>query len=335
VASKFTSSLRTSPFHLHGHPNVVDPSVRRLLQAWTNEDPPVQRSPAITPRHLRYIHLYAEQTNSDIVRAIADLISAAFFFACRSCEYLEVSVRGKTKLLTINDITFSSKSCQPITDLSPSNLHQVHFVSLTFRDQKNNEKNVTRTQQRTLDSILCPVRLWSRIVNRILSDPNSSQQSPVCHFLDAKSPLSQRTKRISQQSVNYILRLTCKLKPPLHFGYPPSLIGTHSIRSGAAMALFLADEHPHKIMLLGRWSSDAFLVYLRPQVQEWTSGMSSLMLQTEDFHTANSQQLQNNRHHPIDPLIRHDTRSLLGSRSHSNNGPKSLAMSFSKFHLFH
>ena len=35
------------------------------------------------------------------------------------------------------------------------------------------------------------------------------------------------------------------------------------------MALFLKDHSPTKIILLGRWKSLAFLVYLRPQVTEW------------------------------------------------------------------
>jgi hypothetical protein len=58
------------------------------------------------------------------------------------------------------------------------------------------------------------------------------------------------------------------------FGFNPHEIGNRSIRSGAAMALFLRDHSTAKIMILGRWSSDAFLVYIRPQVLEWTNNMS-------------------------------------------------------------
>ena len=49
------------------------------------------------------------------------------------------------------------------------------------------------------------------------------------------------------------------------------------------MALFLANHSPAKIMILGRWKSDAFLVYIRPQVLEWTHSMSGDMLQVPDF----------------------------------------------------
>jgi hypothetical protein len=49
------------------------------------------------------------------------------------------------------------------------------------------------------------------------------------------------------------------------------------------MALFLKDHSTAKIMILGRWSSDAFLVYIRPQVLEWTNNMSRDMVSFDSF----------------------------------------------------
>ena len=48
-----------------------------------------------------------------------------------------------------------------------------------------------------------------------------------------------------------------------------SEIGTRSIRSGAVMAMYLAGVPVFSIMLIGRWSSTAFLKYIRKQVQEF------------------------------------------------------------------
>jgi len=68
----------------------------------------------------------------------------------------------------------------------------------------------------------------------------------------------------------------------------PSDLGTRSIRSGAAMALFLMNHSVEKIMILGRWwSSDAFLVYIRPQVLEWTNIMAKDMASNRDFRDLN------------------------------------------------
>ena len=45
-------------------------------------------------------------------------------------------------------------------------------------------------------------------------------------------------------------------------------IGTHFIRSGAAMAMFLGRCPVFLIMMIGHWSSNAFLRYIRKQVKE-------------------------------------------------------------------
>ena len=65
--------------------------------------------------------------------------------------------------------------------------------------------------------------------------------------------------------------------------FSPMEIGNKSIRSGAAVSLFLADHTPAKIMMLGRWLSDAFLDCIRPQVLEWTNNMSDDMINFDSF----------------------------------------------------
>jgi hypothetical protein len=74
-----------------------------------------------------------------------------------------------------------------------------------------------------------------------------------------------------------------------HFRFSAHKIGNKSLRSGAAMAMmFLANHSTAKIMLLGRWLSDAFLAYIRPQVLEWTNNMSLDMIHLKSFLDASS-----------------------------------------------
>ena len=54
-------------------------------------------------------------------------------------------------------------------------------------------------------------------------------------------------------------------------------------RSGGAMAMALDDVPPFRIMMIGRWSSDAFLRYIRKQVEEFNHEVSQKML-THMFH---------------------------------------------------
>jgi hypothetical protein len=70
------------------------------------------------------------------------------------------------------------------------------------------------------------------------------------------------------------------------FGFGPNEIGNKSIRSGSAMALSLQDISSTQVMLLGRWASEAFHVYIRPQVLEWTNNMSRDMINIDSFFEA-------------------------------------------------
>ena len=63
----------------------------------------------------------------------------------------------------------------------------------------------------------------------------------------------------------------------------PNEIGTHSIRSGAAMAMYLGGVPVFAIQIIGRWSSDAFMRYIRKQVEEFTFDVSARMLTIQQF----------------------------------------------------
>jgi hypothetical protein len=293
----------------------------------------VKRSCAITPKHIRYLHLYAAQIHSPLHQALATLVTAAFFFACRSCEYLRVVVRGKTKILCVKNIVFTTEDYSIINPYDTDLLHKAAFVSVTFEDQKNNHKFEKRTQQRSTDPTLCPVRAWASTISRILSYPGTSGDSPVNRYQDPQT--KQPPIYFSQQSLNFYLRHTIQQKPPGFFGYSHTNIGTHSIRSGAAMALYLADEPPHKIMLLGRWSSDAFLLYLRPEVLSSFSKLSTNMLSNDDYRHA-TQPTTTDRIHPEDSLLCNDPHSLIGNRASTFYGADKVSgEAFPRFHLFH
>jgi len=51
------------------------------------------------------------------------------------------------------------------------------------------------------------------------------------------------------------------------------------------MAMYLSGTPVYTIMLLGHWSSDAFLRYIRKQVKEFIKGISKKMLTKDKFFT--------------------------------------------------
>ena len=68
-------------------------------------------------------------------------------------------------------------------------------------------------------------------------------------------------------------------------GFNSSEIGTHSIRSRAAMAMFLDEILVYVIMLIGRWSSDAFLKYIRKQVEQFSHNVARRMIKKSHVQT--------------------------------------------------
>jgi hypothetical protein len=51
------------------------------------------------------------------------------------------------------------------------------------------------------------------------------------------------------------------------------------------MAMYVNNIPVYTIMLIGRWSSDAFLRYIRRQVKEFSLGVASAMICSPDFFT--------------------------------------------------
>jgi hypothetical protein len=210
LAEKFRSSERNSPFHKLTQQNSLTDEVANTFRAWANIDPPIHRNCDLTPKHLRFLHLFSKQTNSHVCQALADLVTGAFFFACRSCEYLKVTVRGKTKILKLHNIKFTTKDYVDISLYDKHLLDRAHYVSITFEEQKNNIKKETRTQQRNDNKTLCPVRAWARTTQRILGYKNSSIDTTVNFYLDPTDTY-QKPQFFTQKSLNTFLRTTVNL----------------------------------------------------------------------------------------------------------------------------
>jgi hypothetical protein len=60
-------------------------------------------------------------------------------------------------------------------------------------------------------------------------------------------------------------------------------IGTHLIRSGAAMAMYLCECPVYTIMLIGGWLSGAFLQYIQKQVMEFSHNVSKKTLRFKNY----------------------------------------------------
>ena len=116
---------------------------------------------------------------------------------------------------------------------------------------------------------------WAHTVKRVELYPKSTPSSPVNTFLDPSS--GKMVHITAKQMRSHIISHVKKIGPD-KYGIDIKRVRTHSLRSSCAMLLYLAEVRTSTIMLLGRWKSDAFLLYLRKQVKEFTKGVSNTMM---------------------------------------------------------
>jgi hypothetical protein len=250
--------------------------LQRQLRGYSTTDEPPSPQPAMTASILRKFYKIAI---SAFDKALCELFIGAFFFAMRSCEYVQVSGPRKTKLLTIRNISFYRGKRQIPHD-DPL-LQMSDCVSITFEQQKRETKGDIITQHRSNDPILCPVKIWSKIIRRLNSYKSSDPNTTVNTYFHKDST----THKFTGQELLKRIRIAAETIGSDKLGFPPEQLGLHSARSGAAMAMYLAGVPVFTIMLLGRWSSDAFLRYIRKQVKEFSAGISQMMICQDNFYT--------------------------------------------------
>jgi hypothetical protein len=234
---------------------------------------------------------------------MCELFIGAFFFAMQSCEYLQFSGKRKTKILVLRNNRFFIGN-KNISHNHPS-LHLADTVSITFEYQKRDIKNDIATHHKTKDIILCPVKVWCKIVHQIISYLSTTLDTTVNTFIfDDGTKLQFKGSQVLQ------LRLAAKIIGPDNLGFSPNQISLHSARSGAAMAMYLAGVPVFTIMLLGCWSSDAFLRYIRKQVKEFSTSISQKMIIHEHFFNVPTTSQEDPRicQHPLN----HASRQMHG-----------------------
>jgi hypothetical protein len=298
VAATFRANGLDSPIHQAN--GAKKHLIHRLLKGYKNEDPSPKHQKAIPLDLLRYARDRLANTAHET--AIAQLFRGAIFFAMRSCEYLDIEgTPRRTKKLCVRNLRFfTNKRELPI---SSPDLHLAETVSINFEFQKSNTRDDVITQHRSNDPLLCPVVAWAGVVQRILKYPSASIHSPINMLVD-----NGKTHLLTAKAALTFLRSVVREVGQSTLGFLPSEVGVHSIRSGGAMAMYLAHTPVHTIKLTGRWSSDAFLLYIRKQVQEFSAGISEGMVRHDRFFTVP------------------DRSAFDGSRDDAHHGPQAQSL---------
>jgi hypothetical protein len=272
VAATFRSADRRSPFHRKEGSLSDGPlrtNIKDLLKAFEVQDPPTKRQKALTPEMIRDMKRLSYDWGP-LEQHTRYLVEGAFFFAMRACEFTKVRKRGKTRPLTLENITFRDGRGRDISQTHPRLEEIACYMTVCFVDQKNGTR-MDRWSQRTTGLAICPVRAWARICQRVRETVPGASGQPYAFRIGHEDGKID----ISSERITRLLRLTNEVYGPIKgYGCESKDLGTRSICLGGAMALFLMEHSVEKIKILGRWSSDAFMVYIRPQVLEWTNIMA-------------------------------------------------------------
>jgi hypothetical protein len=273
VAAHFVESGRVSP--VINSSGKVHVHIDRQTKGYKKEDPSTKHQKALPPVVFKKI-LDLSLLPRELARAW--LVCAALFFAMRSCEYSFVGTdERKTRAARACDVTFRNGS-RIVPHDSPL-LHLAQSVSVDFGLQKSNIRDETVSQDNNDKPELNPVILMARTIQRLRSYPGYSDKWELYTFYDGKN-----FSRISSTEILVTLKVAVDTVGIDVLGFTSNDVGTHSVRSSLAMMMYLAKEQIYTIMLIGRWSSDAFLVYIEKQVKEFTRGVSSRMLQHDTFY---------------------------------------------------
>jgi hypothetical protein len=151
----------------------------RQFRSYANSDLPTKQQAAVTSSILRK---FRKMATTKLETAMCDLFIGAFFFTMHSCKYLNVNGKQRTKILTTNNIRFF-KGKKELFHLSPI-LHAASTVSITFKFQKKDTKNDTITQHQSDATLLCPVKIWAKIIKWIISYPNTKENPQVNIYFD-------------------------------------------------------------------------------------------------------------------------------------------------------
>ena len=306
--------------------DALHPEVVKLLNAPSKDqlskDEQEKMMNSITNLSLNAIMFRSHMDEMTILHHIADLCNAAYFFACRSCEYSLTTGTRRTKIITIKNVVFR----QGNRIIHHRRLfHKASSVSITFIKQKNDNHFETVTQHNNNHPTQNHVKLFARIVNRILDSPGTNLDTTINAFWNENT---NRIEYIKSKQILESLRWACEELGPDRLGYTHDEIGCHSIRSGAAIAMYLMGIKPFTIMLQGRWCSDAFLRYIRKQVKEFSKGVSSAMVSSEvyAFYTVPDCMV---RFGDEDPRTPNNPQSLTSSF----NGSSALS-AFTRHHIY-
>ncbi len=275
--------------------------LRRQPRSYKKDDPKEVQQKSLP---VCILHLILSSKSTELCQAmLGELTGAAHLWAMRSCEYAKVpkAEQKQTKQLCLWNIAFIRDG--KTLNHSSASLCLADCVLIMFERQKNDRKEIPVTQWWTRDELLWPVKIWASITRRILLYKGMNKNSPVSLVKHKNLIINVTAHMIANLCRDGVVTIG-----ETKLGIRQSEIETRSICLGAAMAMYLSGVPIFLIMLIGRWSSTAFLKYIRKQVQEFLHGISLKMIKVQSFKHVQNQTEMN----PMKNIVSNSFSLLMG-----------------------
>jgi hypothetical protein len=164
---------------------------------------------------------------------------------------------------TTSDITHLARNIRFLKggEIIPHTHPNIEFadnVSITFECQKREQKHDTITHEASSDLVICPVWFAAGLVQWIWSYSDTDMNSHVSTYMT-----NMTIEHITSAQVVNALRHVVGAIGETGLRIAKHEVGTHSLRSRVAMAMYLGECRVYTIMLIGRCSNDAFFWYIK------------------------------------------------------------------------
>ena len=257
----------------------IDKRLSRIMRHYSLVDPSPKREKVIL---LGLVIDMGEQADTSVKsQCTADLIQIGLFFCLRSCEYTKTGSHRCTTQFCFWDMQFHNAAGIIPGDVLDQDFLDAWAITLFLDTQKNyiqvESTSMEATGLKHGDAVSAAARRFIYLLSN-----SATPNTPVCMYYTSHGSTP------SSIPSHHITRTLCAAAHKLGFqklGFFPHEIGSHSLRSGGAMTLHLTGVPEHTIVI-GRWRSDAFLIYLHGQITTFTQGIAAAMVKAHLFkHT--------------------------------------------------
>jgi len=151
---------------------------------------------------------------------------------------------------------------------------------MTIDNQKNGHRGQTLSHHALENkNPCCPVRaLVARTIDMIKD--GASQDTLICAFQDSPKMAWQH---VHSKDMVKAVKDAVEIKKSKDNGFDESKVGSHSLRAGGAMALYITKHSAIEIQRAGRWTSTTFMEYIHGQLDVVSKGLAQAMSQSVPF----------------------------------------------------